>query len=110
MILELTIINGLIFISYGSLSIFTDHMRVEFIRYELSQYRLLVGWLEILGGIGVILGFFYSPVLFLFSTFGLTTLMLLGIIVRLKVRDSIYLILPAFMLFILNIFLSISQL
>lgn len=105
MFLVLTIINAFAFIIYGFLCIFTNHMIEEFTRYNLLKFRELTGILELLGGIGCILGFCFFPSLFIFSCAGLAILMLLGIIVRVKVGDPIYQIIPALFLGILNIFL-----
>ena len=97
----LTIITSLAFFSYGFLCLTTDHMSEEFMRYGLTKYKKLTGVLEILGAIGLIVGFSYTPIL-LSASLGLTLLMLLGVITRIRVRDPWYQIIPAFGLMIVT--------
>jgi uncharacterized membrane protein YphA (DoxX/SURF4 family) len=98
----LIFISSLTFILYGLLCLFTNHMKTEFKRYGLSQLRTLTGILELLGGIGLLVGHFYAPLISL-SAAGLALLMLLGIIVRLKTKDPLIQILPAFLLMLINL-------
>lgn len=98
----LIFISAITFILYGLLCLLTDHMKLEFQRYGLSKFRKLTGTLELLGGTGLLLGLYYSPLIIL-SASGLALLMFLGVIVRLKTRDPLIEILPAFMLMILNL-------
>jgi hypothetical protein len=78
-------------------------MKIEFERYGLAKFRKLTGLLELLGGIGLITGYYLYPALLYLSALGLATLMLLGVIVRLRVKDSYIQILPALLLMIINI-------
>ena len=102
------VLTGLTFIVYGSLCLLTDHMVTEFTRYGLSRFRKLTGILELLGGVGLIVGLFYPPILFL-SSLGLSVLMFLGVLVRLKTRDPLVEILPAFILMIVNILILLKK-
>jgi hypothetical protein len=77
-------------------------MKVAFHRYGLSQFRTLTGSLELLGGIGLIVGQYYVPILYL-SAAGLSLLMFLGVIVRFMTRDPLFQILPAFILMLINL-------
>jgi hypothetical protein len=95
------------FTFYGILCLLTDHMRAEFIRYGLVRYRTLTGWLEILGGTGQFISFFYPPFM-IFSAGGLAALMLMGVIVRVKARDQFWSITPAISLMLINIYLFLS--
>lgn len=107
-VLILSMINALSFLTYGFLCLFTNHMKSEFERYNLAKYRKLVGVLEILGGSGIIIGL-YSQTIYLLAALGLSLLMLLGIMTRIKVKDSFLQILPATFLLLINLFLfSIS--
>jgi hypothetical protein len=81
-------------------------MEREFKHYGLSRFRKLTGALELLGGAGLFVGV-YFPFIRIFSALGLTVLMLMGSIVRLKVKDRILLIMPAFVLMIVNFYLFI---
>ncbi len=97
------------FICYGVLCIFNNHMTDEFKRYHLERFRILTGVMELLGGLGSIVGLYFEPI-YLVSTFGLCLLMFLGVITRLKVKDSFIQIFPAFMLMLLNAYLFWSRL
>lgn len=97
----LTVISGAAFLIFGSLCVFSSRMRAEFERYQLSKFRTLVGCLEVLGGLGVLLGHWWSP-LMIFSAGGLALLMLLGVGVRIKIKDSVLQTLPAALLLLVN--------
>ena len=97
----LIIISSLAFLFYGVLVLSTDHMALEFKRYGLTKFKSMTGFLEIAGGLGSLLGLLNAPILML-STAGLSTLMLLGVCVRVKVRDPWHQIIPAFVLMLIN--------
>lgn len=108
--ITLTWLSGLVFIIYGFLCLFAGGMTKEFERYGLSKFRRLVGLLELAGGVGCLIGLKYPPLLII-STGGLTTLMILGTLVRLRLKDRLILILPALILLVINaIILKISLL
>jgi hypothetical protein len=100
-------ITGIIFIFYGLICLITNHMRSEFERYGLIKFRQLTGFLELLGGIGLLVGMYNLPIL-IFSSAGFSILMLLGVVVRIKVKDKIFQILPAFFLMIINIYILVK--
>ena len=74
-------------------------MKAEFKRFGLEKFGGLTGCLEIVGGIGLIIGF-WVPVLLTLASLGLFLLMVLGFGVRLKMRDSLVLTLPSFFLYV----------
>lgn len=80
-------------------------MRDEFERFGMARFRILTGALEILGATGTLVGLFWMP-LFIFSTLGLGTLMLLGLITRIRLKDPVLQMLPAFVLMLVNYFLA----
>jgi hypothetical protein len=92
------------FIFYGTSCIFSKKMILEFERYKLSRFRKLTGVLQILGSIGLFGGFFYGE-LAVISSFGLTALMFLGAIVRIRIKDSFWQTAPALFFFVLNLFI-----
>jgi len=105
MILLLTIFNALAFIIYGVVCLLTNHMVEEFTRYGLLQFRTLAGYLELFGGIGCVVGYYFNPYLYILSCFGLAILMTLGIIVRVRIGDPFSQAIPALILGLLNYFL-----
>lgn len=93
--------SAVAFIFYGTVCLTTGHMKTEFRRWGMEGYRTLTGALELLGGVGLLLGFWYHPLMIMASA-GLATLMLMGSIVRLKSKDSFKNIIPAFSLMLIN--------
>ncbi|MBC7537481.1 MAG: DoxX family protein [Bacteriovorax sp.] len=96
--------SGVVFIFYGLLCLITNHMKVEFERYQLARFRRTIGVLELLGGIGLLGGFYY-PFLLIIASAGLTLLMLLGTLIRIKTKDPVWEIIPAFSLMLLNCYI-----
>jgi hypothetical protein len=76
-----------LFAFYGWLCLFADGMAREFERFGLSRFRRLTGGLELLGAVGLGLGYFL-PNFTLLSATGLTALMILGVVVRFRAGDS----------------------
>ena len=84
-------------------------MKAEFIRFKVPQYRTLTGLLEILGGLGVLLGL-HLPVLGILASTGLALLMVLGVVARVRVGDGWIQCLPALFFGILNGIIAILHL
>lgn len=76
-------------------------MKREFERFNLKKFGLLVILFEVLGAIGLLVGMFFNPIL-LISSGGLAILMFLGVVARLKVKDSLQVTFPALFFMILN--------
>jgi uncharacterized membrane protein YphA (DoxX/SURF4 family) len=98
----LIILLAISFFYYGLACIFSRHMVSEFERYGVPKFRILIGILEVLGGVGL-LGGYLVPAVQLLSVGGLALLMFCGCVLRLKIRDSVLQILPALTLMILNL-------
>ncbi len=84
-------------------------MEREFLRYGLPHLRVLTGFLEILGGAGLLIGLWWGPSLWV-SSAGLSLLMLCGLITRISIGDPIRLWLPALLLLLLNAYLFVDSL
>lgn len=98
-------LSSVSFLGYGILYFIGTHMKQEFIRFQLEKLGLVVVVLEILGAVGLLVGFwFYKPLLMLASG-GLAVLMLLGLIVRLRLKDSLWVSLPALFYLVLNAYI-----
>jgi uncharacterized membrane protein YphA (DoxX/SURF4 family) len=86
----------------------SPHMKAEFDRYGLSEFRRLTGALQLAGSAGLVVGL-VLPVLTPLAAGGLCLLMLLGVVARLRVHDSLFQITPAATLSVANlILLSLS--
>lgn len=82
----------------------SPHMKNEFKRFNLEKLGLLTIILEFLGATGLLVGLKFTPILMI-SSLGLGLLMLSGLIVRMKSRDSIWISLPAFFYMCLNLYI-----
>ena len=97
----LALVSGAAFLFYGWRVLSEPRLEAEFARYGFADMRSLVGVLEILGGIGVLIGL-GLPLLGAAAAAGLTTLMVLGLAVRLRLRDSLRQMFPAAALALVN--------
>jgi hypothetical protein len=98
------LISSLSFLMYSISYFISPYMKNEFKRFNLEKLGLLTILLEILGAIGLLVGLFFNPVL-LISSGGLATLMLFGLIVRIKLKDSLWISLPAIFYMCLNAYI-----
>ena len=102
--LVLILVSSLSFLAYGILYFTSAHIRSEFERFGLKKFGPLTAVLEILGGIGLLVGFKLLPIL-LISSGGLSLLMFMGLIARLRVKDSIWVSMPATFFMVLNAYI-----
>lgn len=100
----LVLFSSLSFLMYGYRSLTTQAMKDEFQRYGLARFRVLTGSLEILGGIGLIIGL-WSPPLLIFASGGLSLLMVLGFGTRLYIKDPFWQCLPSFIFMLVNAYI-----
>ncbi|WP_405382296.1 DoxX family protein [Maribacter sp. LLG6340-A2] len=100
------LVSSIAFLYYGLECLFSQKMKDEFTRFGLKQQRVLTAYLQLTGAIGLIFGFFVSPMLTLISAAGLSLLMFLGFGVRIKIKDSISESLPALVLALINLFIA----
>lgn len=100
----LTVFSSATFLGYGLWCLTSLSMEREFTRFGLAHLRVLTGVLEVLGGVGLLVGLKWPPALWL-SSGGLALLMLCGVGVRVTVGDSLIQTLPALALMLLNLYL-----
>lgn len=85
------------------------HMKQEFKRFNIEKLGLTIIILEFLGAIGLLLGLKYG-VLLSFSSLGLGLAMFCGFLVRLRFKDSLWIIAPALLYMVLNFYIFIESL
>jgi hypothetical protein len=90
----LVLFSSISFLIYGTVYFTSPIIKSEFVRFGLEKFGTLTAILEILGGLGLLVGLMFNFIL-LISSGGLALLMLLGVGARLRVRDRILEILPA---------------
>ena len=83
-------------------------MKMEFKRFGLEKFGQGIITLQLLGAIGLIVGLLFNPILTV-SSFGLALLMLSGLIVRLKLKDGLWISLPAFFYMGLNTYIFLAS-
>ena len=103
----LIVLSSVLFLWYGLTTLFSDGMIDEFSRFGLSQYRRMTGGLEVLGALGLLFGLRFPP-LVVVSAAGLSLMMLLGVVTRVRALDPWLQMLPAICLMLLNAFLVID--
>lgn len=82
------------FLIFGTRCLFAQAMVREFERWRVPSLRHITGILEILGAFGLVAGQ-WLPWVGLLSAGGLSLLMICGLVVRVRVRDSFIHTLPA---------------
>ncbi len=107
LVVALTWFSGIAFLLYGLLCLASLSMVEDFQRFGLEPLRLPIGFLEVLGGAGLLIGLRWPPVLWIASA-GLTLLMLIAFAVRLYMRDSVAASLPSLLFVGVNAYIFIS--
>ena len=90
----LTIFSGVSFIFYGILAFVSKKMILEYNRWGYAKLRFLIGALQLLGGLGLLLGLYFNLLIPL-SSASLMLLMLAAIGVRINIKEQPIKILPA---------------
>lgn len=101
------LLSSIAFIGY-SIAYFTGpKMKSEFKRFGLEKYAFITVFFQIIGALGLLIGYFFSfKILLEISAVGLSVLMFLGVLVRIKVKDGLFVSLPAFFFFLLNAYIA----
>ena len=89
------------FVFFGCACLASKELLSEFSRYGLSRWRTTVGAFQLLGAAGLVAGL-WMPWAGLVASAGLAVMMLLGVGVRVKIRDSFAQTLPALFYMVLN--------
>ena len=101
-------ISSLSFFGYAVSYFVSPQMKKEFKRFGLEKIGLLTIGLELMGATGLIVGLKFNPILVV-SSLGLALLMLVGLVVRIRLKDSIWISLPAFFYMGLNAYIFLSS-
>ena len=98
------LISSLSFFAYCLSYFALPNMKSEFKRFDLEKFGLFTILLQFLGATGLLLGLLYNPILIL-ASLGLALLMFSGLVVRIRLKDSLWVSLPAFFYMALNAFI-----
>lgn len=99
-------VSAAAFLGYGIACLASERMDAEFRRYGLARFRRLVGTLECMGALGLLAGHFSQTILVLAAA-GLTLLMVLAVVTRVRIGDSLAQAMPAIVLLLLNAFVLV---
>lgn len=97
----LVLVSSLSFLGYGVAYFVSPNMKNEFKRFGLGKLGLVAIIFELLGAVGLLVGLRSYPIL-LISSGGLALLMFLGVVYRIKMKDSLLVSLPALFFMLLN--------
>lgn len=92
------------FYAYVASYFIAPHMKNEFKRFNLEKLGFFTIILELLGATGLLVGLKFNIILTI-SSFGLGLLMFFGLVVRIRLKDSIWISLPAVIFMILNFYI-----
>jgi len=84
-------------------------MLSEYARWGYKNQRILLGCLQLLGGVGLVVGI-VNPILLSVASFLLTFMMITAIFVRIKIKDTIVQMLPATFYTVLNFIILYNSL
>lgn len=101
------IFSAVSFLFYGWGCLYSARIRLEFDRYRLANLRPLVGCLQLAGSAGLVGGLWFA-VLGAGAAAGLAVLMLMGFVVRLRLKDTAIQMSPALIYLLLNAYLAVA--
>ena len=100
----LSFFSGISFIIYGIASFKSKKMIAEYDRWGYLKHRHSIGSLQLLGGLGLIVGLFL-PSIMLVASLALTVMMMVAVLVRIKIKDDLFKMLPAIFYALVNAFI-----
>jgi hypothetical protein len=103
------VLSILLFLYYGLAVLVGNAMVKDFARFGLVRFRKLTGILELLGSLGLALGYFV-PQFTVAAAGGLTLMMVVGVVVRLRCGDSLADALPATVMLLINLYIVVYAL
>ena len=108
-VISILLFSAVSFIIYGVSSFYSKRMISEYLRWGCQNYRALIASLQLLAGIGLLLGIVYPLLLSLVSS-SLTLMMLVAIFVRIRINDTLINTLPAVFYAVLNFIIFYNSL
>jgi len=103
----LTVCSIALFAYYGIASLISEELIGEFDRWGMSVLRRVTATLELVGAVGLLIGFIV-PIIAHIASVGLCLMMILATMVRIRIRDPFYAMIPAIMLAIINAYLALT--
>jgi hypothetical protein len=101
LLVPLVALSAVPFLYYGLACIWSPRLQDEYLRYGIPNLRVVSGILQLLGAAGVVIGLVVAP-LGATAAAGLCIMMVLGVGVRVRMRDCVRLMVPATSLALIN--------
>ena len=92
------------FLCFGTGCFTSLYFKNEFERYGFSTTRKLIGFLQLCGALGLMAGYWF-PLLGKAAALGLALMMFAGVLVRIKIHDTLFQTTPAIFYCLLNTYL-----
>ena len=99
-------LSAALFLYYGLSVLFSDAMVSEFDQFGLPNLRKVTGLLELLGAVGLIVGYLMPP-LVIAASGGLALLMACGLAVRYRSGSSLQDSLAALVMLLINLYICL---
>ena len=99
-------LSATLFLYYGLSVLFSDAMVTEFDQFGLPDLRKVTGILELLGAVGLFVGYLIPP-LVIAASGGLALLMALGLAVRFRSGSSLQDSLAALAMLLINLYICL---
>ena len=96
------LLSSLSFLGYAVSYFSSPHQAQEFVRFGLPKLGKFVAVFQAAGACGLLAGYWY-PLLMSLASAGLALMMFTALLVRLRVKDSLWVSLPALFYFGLNL-------
>ena len=103
----LILFSAFSFLGYGSACFFSSRMKQEFLRYRLASQRIRVGALQWFAGVGLLAGM-SQPWMGQAAAGGLALMMLVAVIVRIQIKDTLLQTIPALFYLAINTYLCLA--
>ncbi|MEY4569899.1 MAG: hypothetical protein RLZZ398_1338 [Verrucomicrobiota bacterium] len=103
----LVIFSAVSFLGFGSACFWSPYMKREFERYHLGAWISLIGALQVSASVGLLAGL-SEPRMGRAAAAGLAMMMLTGVGVRIKIKDSLRQTAPALFYLVLNAYLCVA--
>ena len=102
------LLSSLSFFGYAASYFMYPNMKIEFKRFGLEKFGFFVIITQFLGATGLIIGLAFHPFLII-SSLGLALQMFAGVLVRIKMKDGIWVSLPAIFYMVLNTYIFFAS-
>lgn len=99
--------SAISFLGYGLGCFVSDYLKREFDRYGFASLRALIGGLQLCAAAGLLSGL-SQPWMGRAAAGGLALMMLVGVVVRIKIKDTFLQTIPALFYLVMNTYICLA--